>query len=301
MAKIIVVQGPTAVGKSAVAIEIARHYNCKILSADSRQFYKEMAIGTAVPSSEELASAQHYFIQDRSITEPLSAGGYEVEASSLIAELSEGLAADDIAAVVVGGSGLYIDALIWGLDPLPGDELIRSKLTDTYNTEGLEPLLKELERLDPATHSSIEQSNPQRVIRALEVCLASGKAYSSLKSHSKTPKFDFIKIIVDLPREELYRRIDSRVDIMMCEGLEAEARSVYKYRDYNALRTVGYSEMFDYFDGTITLERAVELIKQHSRNYAKRQITWLRRDENLPRFSPFEPGKIFTHIDSHTL
>lgn len=297
MGKIVVVQGPTAVGKSAVAVEIAKHYGCKIISADSRQFYKEMAIGTAVPSIEEQQAAPHFFIQDRSITEPLSAGGFEVEASELISSILESEPDKKVAAVVVGGSGLYVDALLLGLDPLPSDEKVRTALNVEYNDNGIDSLLKELEELDPICYSQIERSNPQRVIRALEVCRVTGKPYSSLKTDKKVAKFDYTKIIVDLPREELYKRIDSRVDIMMTEGLEAEAKSVLKYRDYNALRTVGYSEMFDYFDGEITLPRAVELIKQHSRNYAKRQITWLRRESELPRFSPFEMDKIIKHIE----
>lgn len=296
MAKIVVVQGPTAAGKSAVAVKIASEVGCVVISADSRQFYSEMAIGTAVPTSEELSAARHYFIQHRSVTEHLSAGGFAEAASVLINELSEGRGEDEIVAVVVGGSGLYVDALLYGLDPLPSDEAVRAELSQRVNVEGLESLLSELKRYDSVTFETIEKSNPQRVIRALEVCKIAGKPYSELKSGASKMRFDAVKIIVDMPREKLYERIDKRVDVMMAEGLEAEAMSVYKYRELSALRTVGYSELFEYFDGKITLQRAVELIKQHSRNYAKRQVTWLRRDSVTPRFEPSEIARILEYI-----
>ncbi len=289
-------QGSTAAGKSAVAVEIASRVGCAVISADSRQFYSEMAIGTAVPTCEELSAARHYFIQDRSVTEHLSAGGFAEEASALISELSEGRGEGEIVAVVVGGSGLYVDALLYGLDPLPSDEGVRAEFLRRLNSEGLQSLLSELKRYDSVTFETIEKSNPQRVIRALEVCKVAGKPYSELKSGASQMRFDAVKIIVDMPREKLYERIDSRVDVMMAEGLEAEALSVYKYRELSALRTVGYTELFEYFDGKITLSRAVELIKQHSRNYAKRQVTWLRRDSQTPRFAPSEIDAILNYI-----
>lgn len=296
MARIVVIQGATGVGKSAVAAELAAHYGAVVISADSRQFYSEMAIGTAVPSTEEQALAHHYFIQDRSVTEPLSAGGFQCEASALIEKLSDGQPSDKIVAIVVGGSGLFVDALLYGLDEIPSDEKVRIELNELYEKEGLEPLLSELKELDPESYNIVERENPQRVVRALEVCKVAGVPYSSLKTGKGEILFDATKIIIDLPREELYDRINCRVDIMIEEGLEAEARSVEKYSHLSALRTVGYSEFFDYFDGKISREKAIDLIKQHSRNYAKRQITWLRRDESTPRFSPFNIEDIIDFI-----
>ncbi len=299
MGKIVVVQGPTASGKSAVAVRIAAHYSVPIISADSRQFYKEMAIGTAVPTNEELKTAKHYFIQDRSITQPLSAGGFEQEAVELIEKLDKNSAQNQIIGVVAGGSGLYVDALLYGLDPLPSSEKVREELNTVLENDGLEVLVEALRMADPAYYNIVDKSNPQRVIRALEVCRTSGMPYSNLRSgRNSIRSFGAIKIITDMPREELYSRIERRVDEMIEQGLEDEARSVHQFAHLSSLQTVGYSEMFDYFDGKTTLERAIELIKQHTRNYAKRQITWLRRDNLTQRFDPKNFDSIINHINN---
>ncbi len=289
-------QGATAAGKSAVAVKIAAHFGCVVLSADSRQFYKEMSIGTAVPTSEELATAHHYFIQDRSVTEPLSAGAYGDEARTLIAKLSEGKGEDEIVAVVVGGSGLYVDALLYGLDPIPSDDKIREQLNKELDEKGLVALIEELKRVDEESFNTIELTNPQRVVRALEVCRLSGKKFSSFKSGERLSQLNHTKIIVDMPREELYDRINLRVDEMVRAGLEGEVRALLEHRNLSALQTVGYSELFEYFDGDISFDRAIELIKQHSRNYAKRQVTWLRRDTETPRFSPYNIDEIIDYL-----
>lgn len=295
MSRVVVVGGATATGKSAIAVQVALHYGCPILSADSRQFYRQMSIGTAVPSSEQLSAVTHYFVQDRSVEEPLSAGEYEKEA---IGRLSMIFASGCDMAVVVGGSGLYIDALLYGFDPLPSSEQVRLELNSLYRREGLQPLLDGLQMADPAYFNIVDRSNPIRVIRALEVCRTSGMPYSNLRSGRRCERdFSITKLALDLPREELYLRIDDRVDQMMVLGLEQEVRSVEQYRDLTPLKTVGYSELFDYFDSRVTLSRAVELIKQHTRNYAKRQSTWLRRDRDLHSFNPSDMEGIINYID----
>lgn len=297
MGRVIVVQGATAAGKSAVAARLAAHYGVAVVSADSRQFYREMHIGTAVPTADELAAAQHYFIQDRSVEEPLSSGGFERAGVELLEKLNQNTDKDTIIAVVVGGSGLYVDALLYGLDPLPSSAEVRAELLAIYERDGLNPLVEALKIADPTYHAIVDRSNPQRVIRALEVCRTSGMPYSNLRSGRRCVRsFDAVKLIVDLPREQLYARIDTRVDAMIAEGLEAEARSVEKYAHLSPLQTVGYSEMFDYFRGETTLDRAIELIKQHTRNYAKRQLTWLRRDADTPRFAPSAWDEIIAYI-----
>lgn len=291
MGKIIVIQGATASGKSSLAVKLAAYHNVPVISADSRQFYKEMSIGTAVPTPLELSTAKHYFIQDRSVTEPLSAGGYEVEAVELINTLNEPYKEDPnkIIGVVVGGSGLFVDALLYGMDPLPSSSEVRAQLNEILESKGLDVLVEALRMADPAYYNIVDRSNPQRVIRALEVCRVSGMPYSNLRSgRASIREFGVEKYYIDLPREELYSRIDSRVDVMIEEGLVEEVRPLIPYENLTALQSVGYSELFEHFRGEISMERAVELIKQHSRNYAKRQITWLRRDKVTPRVSPVD-------------
>ena len=296
MPTLFVVQGPTASGKSGVAARLAARYGAAVLSCDSRQFYREMSIGTAVPSAEEQALARHYFIQDRSVRTPLSAGRYEVEALELLEQLFE----KDQAAVVVGGSGLYVDALLYGLDELPSNDEVRAQLNQIYAQRGLEPLLEALKMADPAHYAVVDRSNPARVLRALEVCRTSGMPYSNLRTGRRAERpFKVVKLATDLPREELYQRIDARVDQMVAEGLEAEARSVLPYRDLTSLKTVGYAEWFDCFDGKIDAQTAVDKIKQNTRNYAKRQLTWLRREADLPRFSPHDFDSIYAYADAH--
>lgn len=273
---LVVVLGPTGSGKTGLAVSLARHFGAEILSTDSRQFYKGMAIGTAQPSPEELASATHHFIADRLPEEELSAGGYEREA---LVRLEEIFSRHNIA-IAVGGSGLYIDALCEGFDSLPYDTSeIRSILLQRLESEGLESLVEELRERDEAHWEVVDRKNPARVVRALEVCIASGTTYSSLRTATKRERpFDILKIAIEWPREELYDRINHRVDIMVAEGLEEEARNLLHLRHLSSLQTVGYREFFDYFDGKVSREEAIELIKRNSRRYAKRQMTWFRRD-----------------------
>ncbi len=300
MTNILVIQGPTAVGKSGVAATLAKHFNCPVISADSRQFYKEMMVGTAVPSTEEMMGVKHYFIQDRSVQQPLSAGEFENEALALIDKLSQGKSSGEIVAVVAGGSGLYVDALLNGLDPIARDSSIREMLNNRLEIEGLDSLLRELKRLDPDYFGEVETGNPQRVIRALEASLVSGVPYSKLRvGRAKSRPFGTIRVIIDLPRAELYSRINNRVDEMVEGGLVEEARSVHKYSSLNPLKTVGYSELFEFFNGKTNLLTAIELIKQHTRNYAKRQLTWLRRDSSTPRFSPYQIDSIIQYITTY--
>ncbi len=275
--KLIVIVGPTGSGKSDVSIDVARHFSSQIISTDSRQFYREIPIGTAQPTPEQLSSVKHHFIANRSIHDNYNCGAYEKDALACLDKIFKG---DDVA-VAVGGSGLYIDALCQGLDKLPDVEpSLRLELRERAE-EGIDSLLKELEELDPDYYAQVDRANPSRVVRALEIIKSSGVPYSQLRQQSAAKRpFDIVKIGIDMPREQLYSRIDRRVEIMMESGLEAEARSVYDYRALNSLQTVGYREMFDYFDGEITLDRAVELIQRNSRRYAKRQMTWFRRDDS---------------------
>ena len=276
---LIVVVGPTGSGKTDLAVEIARRLGTEIISTDSRQFYRGLAIGTAQPEEEHLAAVRHYFIADREPTDDLSAGGYEREALERLEEIFR----THSTAVAVGGSGLYIDALCRGFDDLPSDTAeVRAELMRRLEEEGLNSLVEELRTRDEAHWRVVDRHNPARVIRALEVCITSGRPYSEQRTAPQHQRpFDIVKIGIDWPREELYERINLRVDLMMAAGLEEEARKVYPLRHLNSLQTVGYKEMFEWFDGNITREEAVELIKRNSRRYAKRQMTWFRRDESI--------------------
>ena len=278
--RLLVILGPTAVGKTDYSIEKALEVGSPVISCDSRQFFREMRIGTAVPSPEQLARVSHYFIQDRSVTENYTAGMYEADALALIDRL---FAAGHETLVVTGGSMLYIDALCYGLDDFPEVPLLlREHLMECLRDEGVDVLADQLRELDPVTYDEIDISNGQRVIRALEVCLYTGQPFSSFKTRTfKERDFEIEKIGLQRPREELYAHIDARVLRMMDEGLEAEARSLLPYRDLPALQTVGYREMFDYFDGKHDLEETVRLIQRNTRHYAKRQLTWWRRDPSI--------------------
>ncbi len=293
---LIVVGGPTGSGKSALAVEIAKHFRAPIISTDSRQMYRGMAIGTAQPTIEELAAVKHYFIADREPEDDFNCGRYEVEALALLDKLF----AEYRYVVAVGGSGLYIQALCSGMDALPeADDELRDNLKNRLANEGIESLFAELQRLDPAYAEVVDRCNPARVMRALEVCISSGKPYSEQRSgtSSKRP-FHIIKIATDMPRDILYDRINRRVDMMVEEGLIAEAETMYPKRHLNALQTVGYRELFDYFDGKCSLEEAIELVKRNSRRYAKRQMTWFRRDSEFRWFAPSELLDIITYIES---
>ena len=297
--KLIIILGPTAVGKTDFSIETALKYNSPVISCDSRQIYKEMSIGTAVPSKDQLAAVPHYFIHSHTVTELYTAGKYEIEALSLINRLfDEGH--DTL--VMAGGSGFYVDALVNGLDDFPQADLkLRTELTDRWKNEGVESLQKELLKLDPESYATIDIANGQRVVRALEVCIMTGKPFSSFKTNQlKKRDFEIEKIGLTRPRDVLYDRINRRVLQMVDEGLVDEVRSLVGYRDLAALQTVGYKEIFDWFDyldgkvstegwtpttpgdGPVTsLDRAVELIQRNTRHYAKRQLSYWKRDNDI--------------------
>lgn len=270
-----VIVGPTASGKTDYSIELANQYNSPIISCDSRQIYKELKIGTAPPSEEQLAQIKHYFIFSHSIFDFYTAGKYELEALELINNLF--LTHDTL--IVVGGSGLYVDALCYGIDDFPDSDMtLRNNLMQRLAAEGIESLRNELRLLDPESYETIDKKNPQRIVRALEVCLQTGKKFSSFKSSSsKQRNFTIERTIIERPREELYDRINLRVDKMIESGLVDEAKELHKFKDLPALKTVGYKELFDYFDGKTSLEEAIDLIKRNTRRYAKRQITWFKR------------------------
>lgn len=294
---LIVVGGPTGSGKSALAVEIAKHFYAPIISTDSRQMYRGMAIGTAQPTAEELAAVQHYFIADREPEDDFNCGRYEVEALTLL----ERLFAENKYVVAVGGSGLYIQALCSGMDTLPeADEELRNSLKQRLESEGLDSLFAELQFLDPAYAEVVDRFNPARVMRALEVCISSGIPYSQQRSGNVAERpFNIIKIATDMPRDILYDRINRRVDMMVEDGLIAEADAMYSKRHLNALQTVGYREVFNYFDGKCSLDEAIDLIKRNSRRYAKRQMTWFRRDSEFRWFSPSDLSNIIAYIESH--
>jgi tRNA dimethylallyltransferase len=294
---LITVVGPTAIGKTATAIRIAQHFGCDILSCDSRQFFREMRIGTAVPSADELAAAKHHFIHNKSIFEAYSVGDFEKDA---IAKLDELFRNNDFA-VLVGGSGLYVDAVLKGFDDFPEiTDSVREEIRDAYNKTGISYLQEQLEKLDPDYYAVVDTGNPQRMMRALEVTIGTGKPYSTfLKGKENLRNFTPIIIGLEADREIMYDRINRRVDLMLADGLLAEAEQLYPHKSLNALQTVGYRELFDFIDGKLTLEAAVEEIKKNTRRFAKRQMTWFRRNENTKWFDflAAEQG-IFDYIDS---
>ncbi len=274
--------GPTAIGKTALSIKLAQAFDTEIISADSRQFYKEMQIGTAVPSEEELKLAPHHFIQHLSITDSYSVGDFEMDALEKINELFRKHAV----LILTGGSGLYMRSILEGLDNFPEvDPSIRQELNHIYELKGLVPLQEKLKNLDFQTFENIDLLNPHRVIRALEICIGIRKPYSSfLKKEKSKRDFSVIKIGLTAPREEIYSRINKRVNIMMEEGLIEEARHLLPHKDLNALNTVGYKELFAYLEDKCTLEEAVEEIKKNTRRFAKRQLTWLRKEKGIKWF-----------------
>ena len=279
---LIVVAGPTAVGKTAAAIELAKHYNTVVVSADSRQFFKEMTIGTAKPDVKELAAVKHYFINSHSISEPFSVGDFEKQGLDLLDELFK--VHDHV--ILAGGSGLYIKAICEGFDDLPkADPAIRESLNRELEEKGISSLQQKLKLVDPVYYNEVDLDNPQRIIRALEVFESSGKPISSYRQATVNKRpFRIIKLALNLPREVLYNRINERVDVMIQHGLLAEVKALLPYRQLNALQTVGYTELFDYLDGQTSLEKAIEMIKQNTRRFAKRQLTWFRRDSQFHWF-----------------
>lgn len=296
--RLLVIVGPTGSGKTDLSIRLARHYGAPILSTDSRQVYRGMPIGTAQPDSDQLQAVEHHFVASHDVKDYLSCGEYAVQALSCL----DRLFADHDWVVAVGGSGLYVKALCEGLDDLPAaDPALRAELTRRLEAEGVDALAAELRRLDPQYYEEVDRRNPARVVRALEVCLQTGRPYSEQRSGTRRLRpFGIVKIGIDLPREELYARIDRRVDQMVADGLEAEARALYPYRMLNALQTVGYREFFDYFEGRTSYVEAVELIKRNSRRYAKRQLTWFRRDKEIRWFGPTEDAAMIAYIEAST-
>lgn len=279
---LIAIAGPTAIGKTAMAIALARLFQTEIVSSDSRQFFREMTIGTAVPDPEELEAARHHFIQHISIKDPYSVGDFERDALELLDQLFK--THDQV--IMAGGSGLYADALIKGMDQFPDvNPEIRSNLNKMLKDEGIEILQNMLKEKDPEHYSNIDAQNPHRLIRALEICIGTGKPYSSFLNQPKPERpFTTIKVGLKADRELIYERINKRVDLMMAAGLLSEAEGLYPYKDLNALQTVGYKELFDYIDGKSTLEEAVEEIKKNTRRFAKRQLTWYRKDPDIQWF-----------------
>jgi tRNA dimethylallyltransferase len=279
---LITIVGPTAIGKTSLSILIASYFKTEIISCDSRQFYKEMTIGTAVPEKEELAEVPHHFIQNRSVFEDYNVGAFERDALNVLDTLFK----KHNIVVMVGGSGLYVKAVLEGLDDFPKiDPTIRLELNNIYKNEGIIPLQQQLKKLDIETYNTISLDNPQRIIRALEICIGTNLPYSSFKGKGKR-KRDFESIIVGLngDRQKIYDRINYRVDLMVKKGLLDEAKKLHPQKSLNALQTVGYKELFLFFDGKITKEYAVEEIKKNTRRFAKRQLTWFKKNTNIMWF-----------------
>ena len=276
---LLLILGPTGVGKTELSLRVAEHFGCPILNCDSRQIYRSIPIGTAAPTEEEQARVKHYFVATRDLDQDYNAGQYERDAIALMEELFR--TCDTL--VMTGGSMLYADAVCYGLDDLPAvPETIRRQVHQAYETQGLAWLQSEVQRLDPDYWNEVDQQNPARLTHCVELCLTTGKPYSSLRTAtSKIRPFRILKIGLERPREELYDRINRRVEQMIADGLVDEARKVYHLRHLNSLQTVGYRELFACFDGEYDLARAIELIQQNTRHYAKRQMTWFRRDKTI--------------------
>jgi len=291
---LIVLTGPTGIGKTKTGIQIAKNFKTEIVSADSRQIYKEMTIGTAVPDFEELNAVKHHFIQTHSIHEVYNASRYENEALDVI----DSVLKTNNLVLLVGGSMLYIDAVCRGIDIMPdADAEIRKMLKDKLEKEGLESLRFQLKKIDPNYYNSVDLKNPNRIIHALEISIQTGKPYSSFRSNpNKTRSFSIIKIGLNCDRKKLHNRINSRVDQMIDAGLENEARNLHHLKHLNALNTVGYRELFAYFDGKTTLEKAIELIKRNSRRYARKQLTWFRSDNEINWFEPEQSNEIISFL-----
>jgi tRNA dimethylallyltransferase len=295
MAKtMVVIGGPTGIGKTKVGIALASSYDSVIISADSRQIYKEIPLGTAAPTLEEQSLVKHYLVGSRSVFDHYSA--YEFEQDAL--KLSEKLFEDHETLFMVGGSMMYLDAFCYGIDDLPTIDLqLRKDLMRQYEEEGLEAIRLQLKHLDPEFYKQVDLKNPKRIIHALEICLMTGKPYSSLRTRPRRERpFTIVRIGLNMDRSELYDQIDSRVPVMIERGLEAEAKSLIEHRDLNALNTVGYKEMFAYFDGSHSLEKAVELIQRNSRRYARKQLTWFKRDKSISWFHPLQIDDMLEHI-----
>ncbi len=292
---LVVIAGPTAVGKTEAAIEAAQHFNTVILSADSRQFYKKLRIGTAAPDAEQLARVPHHFIGHLNLDDYYNVSRYEHDVLGLLGDLFK----QHNPVIMTGGSMLYIDAVTRGIDALPdADPAIRDQINRWHTDDGIAGLREKLKKLDPDYYEKVDLNNPNRLKRAIEVCLATGKTYSSQRSNTvKARDFNIIKIGLNLPREVLFERIALRTEKMISDGLLQEVQSLREFRGENALNTVGYKELFRYLDGDITLEQAIRDIKTNTRRYAKRQLTWLKRDEEMKWFPPAPTAAIIRHIE----
>jgi tRNA dimethylallyltransferase len=291
---LIVIVGPTGIGKTDLGIYLAKKFDTEIISADSRQFYKELKIGTAVPSDKELETIKHHFIGNKSIHDYYNASSFEFEVIDLLNELFK----EKNPLILLGGSGMYVDAVCKGIDDLPEIDMdIRNRLIEKHEKEGIESLRFELKKLDPDYYAIADLKNPKRLLKALEITIMTGRPYSVFrKKEIKKRDFDTIKIGLNIEREALYKRIEQRVNKMIASGLVNEAKQFYQYRNLNSLNTVGYKELFPYFDGEYTLERAIELIKRNSRRYAKRQLSWFKRDKEINWFKPDEKEKILKFV-----
>ncbi len=295
MKTLVVITGPTAVGKTALCLQLAKHYGIPIVNADSRQIYRDLKIGTAAPTEAELRQVRHYFVGTLGLDDYYSASLYEEQALQLLGKLFQ----TSELALMTGGSMMYIDAVCNGIDDIPTvDDVTRETLKRRLADEGLEALCEQLRQLDPEHYEVVDKKNPRRVVHALEICLMTGHTYTSFrKNERKQRPFRIIKIGLNRPREELYERINHRVDQMMTDGLLDEARRLFPLRQLNALNTVGYKEMFAYLDGTWPLEEAVERLKGNTRRYARKQLTWFKKDAEVTWFAPDEIEKIIQHVD----
>lgn len=291
---LIVLLGPTGVGKTDISINLANRFNCEIISADSRQFFSEMKIGTAVPSDDQLNTINHHFIRFKSVEDYYSSSLFERDVINLLPTLFS----KNNFVLMSGGSGMYIDAVCSGIDDIPDvDPEVREKYISRYKEDGIEGLRAALKILDPEHYSKVDLKNHKRIMRALEICETAGRPYSSfLKKNKREREFGIIKIGLERTREDLYNRINLRVDAMIDAGLEEEARNLQKFRNLNAMNCVGYREFFDYFDGKITRDKAIELIKRNSRRYAKRQLTWWGKDKDIKWFKPDQIEEIINLI-----
>ena len=294
---LLVLLGPTGVGKTEISLQLAEHFRCPIISSDSRQFYRELKIGTAAPNSQQLSRVKHYFIGSHSIFNEYNAGQYETDVIQLLDELFK---IHDVV-MLVGGSMMYIDAVCNGMDDIPTiDPEIRNFWLKQYADNGLEYIQNELIKTDPLHYEQIDKLNPKRILHALEICSMTGKPYSDLrKGEKKKRKFDILKIGLNRLRPELYERINARVDEMMTDGLLEEAKQFYEFRHLNTLNTVGYKELYEYMQGVWTLDFAINMIKQDSRRYAKRQMTWFNRDKEIHWFHPQDNEEIITFVDQN--
>ena len=292
---LIVLTGPTGIGKTSIGIKLAQYFNTEIVSSDSRQIFKELKIGTAVPSEKELSLVKHHFIHSHSITQNYNASRYEIEALQLLEKLFQ----QKNTVLLVGGSMLYIDAICKGIDIMPDvDPEIRNSFKIQLEKEGIEGLRLQLKKQDPDYYKIVDLKNPARIIHALEICLTTGKPYSSFRSNpNKKRPFSILKIGLNCEREILHKRINKRVDVMLQEGLVEEAKLVFHQKHLNALNTVGYRELFNYFDGEISLDKAIELIKRNSRRYARKQLTWFRKDQEMKWFEPNQIQEIIEYIE----